>query len=105
MGVGRSRLVHPLDVLFDGFRRGFKTDHRRKTPHRGNVVLDGNLAQAAPRVEMPREPRKSGFDRMADSHEASLSGCLVRGVAGVPPPAALRFVLSETEQGEPCPIQ
>jgi hypothetical protein len=66
--------VHPLDVLFDGFGSGFKTYHRRETPDRGNVVLDGDIAQAAPRVEMPREPGTSGFDRMADSHEASLSG-------------------------------
>jgi hypothetical protein len=65
--------MHALDVLLDGLRRGFEANHRFKAADRGDVVVDGDLGQAVPRMQMPGEPDESGLDRVTGNHEASLT--------------------------------
>ncbi|MGA7832725.1 MAG: hypothetical protein WCA21_17340 [Terracidiphilus sp.] len=70
MGVGGTGFMHPLDVLLDPLWSGLQADHGREADC-GDVVVDGDLGQAAPRVQMAGEADKCGFDRITGSHEAS----------------------------------
>jgi len=55
MEIRRAGLVHLLDVTLDCFRIGLDTDLGSKTANCRDVVLDSDLAQPAPSIEMSRE--------------------------------------------------